>query len=46
VLSAPQIVEPIRLAQLLDTSDFKNPTVLGAPRTVGYVSKLVRDAIT
>jgi hypothetical protein len=29
---------------ILDTSDFANPNVLGASRTVGYVSKLVRDA--
>ena len=29
---------------ILDTADFKNPKVLGASRTVGYVSKLIRDA--
>jgi|GEM_PF-2562963 len=28
---------------ILDTSDFKNPNVLGASRTVGYVSKVIRD---
>jgi len=28
---------------VLDTSDFANPTVLGAARTVGYVSKIVHN---
>jgi hypothetical protein len=28
---------------ILDTTNFADPTVLGAARTVGYVSKLVRD---
>jgi hypothetical protein len=28
---------------ILDTADFANPTILGASRTVGYVSKLVRE---
>jgi hypothetical protein len=28
---------------VLDTSDFDNPMVLGASRTVSYVSKLVRE---
>jgi hypothetical protein len=28
---------------ILDTSDFKNPNVLGASRTIGYVSKVIRD---
>jgi hypothetical protein len=28
---------------VLDTSDFANPMVLGAARTVGYVSKIVHD---
>jgi hypothetical protein len=29
---------------ILDTEDFANPKILGASRTVGYVSKLVREA--
>lgn len=28
---------------VLDTADFANPTILGASRTIGYVSKLVRE---
>lgn len=28
---------------ILDTTDFANPTIVGASRTVGYVSKLVRS---
>lgn len=28
---------------ILDAADFANPTILGASRTVGYVSKLVRE---
>ena len=28
---------------VLDTTDFKNPTVLGAARTVGYVSKIIHS---
>jgi hypothetical protein len=28
---------------ILDTTNFKDPMVLGAARTIGYVSKLVRD---
>lgn len=28
---------------ILDTADIANPTILGASRTVGYVSKLVRE---
>jgi len=28
---------------ILDMNDFANPAILGASRTVGYVSKLVRE---
>jgi hypothetical protein len=28
---------------ILDTADIANPTILGASRTIGYASKLVRD---